>query len=78
VTPTATTIRVRYSTIDGFSQSRTFKTLEGARRFAQKWVGPHPDVGETYNYAVSFDGVGKITANVPMRQLFAADAEAVA
>jgi hypothetical protein len=63
-----TTIRVHYNAIDHFSQSRSFKTLAAARRYAQKWVGPHPDT--TGWYAVSFDGVGRITANVPMTDLF--------
>jgi hypothetical protein len=66
-----TTIRVRYNSLDRFSQSRTFKTLEGARRYAQKWVGAHPD--HTAWYAVSNDGVGRVTASVPMTDLFPSD-----
>ena len=54
-------IRVHYSSIDRFSESRRFKTLTGAQKYAQKWVGPHPDQGGTY--AVSFDGVGKVTVS---------------
>jgi hypothetical protein len=54
------TITVRYATLDGFHQSRKFKTLAGAQRFAQKWVGETPEIG--WNYAVSGDGVGKVTA----------------
>jgi hypothetical protein len=54
-------ITVRYSSIDRFSQRRKFKTLKGAQRFAAKWVGPTPDVSETFGYAVSFDGMGKVT-----------------
>jgi len=62
-------ITVRYSSVDGFSQTRRFKTLRGARAFAQKWVGPTPDVGGWY--AVSFDGIGKIeVAGVTIKQLF--------
>lgn len=52
-------IKVRYKSIDRFSQSRSFKTLKGAQRFAQKWVGPTPELGTWY--AVSGDGVGRIT-----------------
>ena len=52
-------IVVHYSTIDHFSKRRTFATLAGARRFAQKYLGEHPEQG--MSYAVSFDGVGKIT-----------------
>jgi hypothetical protein len=52
-------IRVRYTSIDRCSKSRRFKTLKGARAFAQKWVGQHPEIG--CGYAVSFDGIGKVT-----------------
>lgn len=54
-------ISVRYSTIDGFTSRRSFKTLAGARKFAQEWVGKNPDQG--CGYAVAFDGVGKITVS---------------
>jgi len=64
------TIKVRYQSLDRYSESRTFKTLAGARKYAQKWVGPTPEVGGFY--AVSGDGMGKVTANVPMRDLFPA------
>jgi hypothetical protein len=53
-------IKVRYSTVDRFSKSRRFKTLDGARKFAQKYVGKHPDTSERFGYAVSDDGIGKI------------------
>jgi hypothetical protein len=53
-------IIVLYTTLDHFRLRRTFKTIEGARRFAQKYVGPHPDISETFAYAVSDDGTGKI------------------
>lgn len=55
----AVAITVRYSAIDGYSKSRSFKTLAGACRFAHHYVGEHPDMGS--GYAVSFDGVGKVT-----------------
>lgn len=54
-------IRVRYTAIDGCRQSRRYKTLEGARRYARKWVGETPEISETFGYAVSWDGVGKVT-----------------
>lgn len=54
-------IKLHYSTIDRYSKSATFKTLAGARRFAYKWVGQHPDVSEAFGYAVSSDGMGKVT-----------------
>ena len=54
-------IKIRYHSIDGFSAARTFKTLKGAQAFAQKWVGRFPDIG--CGYAVSFDGIGKVTVS---------------
>ena len=69
-TTTTPTIRVRYSSIDRFSQSRSFKTVESARKYAEKWVGPNPDMSVNYNYAVSPDGMGKVTANISMETLF--------
>lgn len=52
-------ITVYYESLDRCSKTRKFKTLAGAQRFAQKWVGKHPEIGTTY--AVSGDGIGKIT-----------------
>ena len=54
-------ITVRYTSVDRFSETRKFKTLKGAQRFAQKWVGDHPDLGRWY--AVSFDGIGKVVVS---------------
>lgn len=69
------TITVRYSSIDRFSKSRSFKTIDGARRWARYWVGNHPEIGS--GYAVSGDGVGKITVRgCTLDELFAAPAAA--
>jgi hypothetical protein len=54
-------IKLHYSTMDRFSKSASFKTLAGAQKFAHKWVGKHPDISETFGYAVSMYGDGKIT-----------------
>jgi len=54
-------ITVRYSSIDHYHKSRSFKTLEGARKFAHHWVGEGPEIG--IGYAVSGDGIGKITVS---------------
>jgi len=51
-------IKVRYSSIDRCVKTGKFKTLAGAQRFAQKYVGESPEMGT--GYAVSGDGVGKI------------------
>lgn len=60
--PILVTIRVKYSTLDRFTQTRSFKTLAGARKFAQKYVGAKPEISDTFGYAVSGDGMGKIIA----------------
>lgn len=56
-------ITVHYSTIDRFSQTRKFKTLAGAQRYAQKWVGETPEISVTFGYAVSSYGTGKVTVH---------------
>jgi len=62
-------IRVVYSSIDHCRKVRSFKTLTGARKFAQLWVGQHPTIGSCY--AVSDDGVGKVTVDgCTLRDLF--------
>jgi hypothetical protein len=62
-------ITLYYSSIDGFSERREYKTLAGAQARAQYWIGEHPDLGAYY--AVSFDGVGKIEVEgVSLRDLF--------
>lgn len=63
-------IKVRYSSFDSRrGKWRSFKTLRGARKYAQHWIGKHPEMGSTY--AVSGDGIGKIEAEgVELRKLF--------
>lgn len=56
-------ITVRYSSIDRFRKSRKFKTLAGAQKFAQKMVGETPEISTNFDYAVSGDGVGKVTCD---------------
>lgn len=66
------TIKVRYSSIDGARVTRSFKTIAGAQAYAQKWVGPTPEIGGG-RYAVSSDGIGKVTADgVDLADLFPA------
>lgn len=68
-------IRVYYHAVDGFSEHRNFKTLRGARKYAQMRVGAHPDFGG--HYSVSHDGVGKITVygDATLGDLFPRDDE---
>jgi hypothetical protein len=63
-------IKVKYSSIDSRNGKwRSFKTIRGARKFAQHWIGKHPEIGSTY--AVSGDGIGKIEVQgVALADLF--------
>jgi len=56
-------IRISYRSVDGGSKTRTYKTLDGARKFAQKWVGETPEYSQNFGYAVSPDGVGRVTCS---------------
>jgi|GEM_PF-6925645 len=53
-------IKIRYQSVDRFRESRKFKSLAGARRYAQKMVGKFPEMG--FAYAVSQDGIGTLHA----------------
>jgi hypothetical protein len=64
-----TVISIRYRAVDGFSKRGTFKTLAGARKFAQRFIGQTPEIGGTY--AVSTDGVGTIhVSGIRLADLF--------
>lgn len=64
-------ITVRYSSVDWYSKTRYFKTIEGARKWAQKMVGERPEISTAFQYAVSGDGVGKITVRgATLKDLF--------
>jgi hypothetical protein len=67
-------IRVTYASIDGVRETRRYKTLKGAQKFAHYLIGAHPELGSFY--AVSGDGVGRITcAGCTLRELFPAQAD---
>ena len=51
-------IKFRLSTIDRFSETKTFRTLEGAKTYVKKRLGDHYDVG--MGYAVDMFGTGKL------------------
>lgn len=62
-------IIVGYSSIDHYRETRKFKTVTGARAYATKWVGKNPELG--HSYAISGDGVGKITVSgISLAELF--------
>ncbi len=53
-------IEVFYQAIDGCHQTRFYRTLKGAQKYAQLMIGTHPEIGRLY--AISHDGIGKIMA----------------
>jgi hypothetical protein len=55
------TITVYYSSIDGVQLKEVCADLQHAREWAHYWVGPHPTIGTIGKYAVSDDGVGKVS-----------------
>lgn len=63
-------IKLRYSSVDGGWKLKSFKSLKGARKYAQYWLGKNPEMGSTY--AVSGDGIGKIEVleGVKLAELF--------
>lgn len=62
-------IVVQIETIDHMIKTRKFKSLEGARKFAVRAVGPTPEVGT--GYAVAPDGVATVaTRGILVEDLF--------
>ena len=53
-------ITVRYQSIDGVNTRKSFGTLAGVRRYVDKMVGKG-EFSSSGMYAVSNDGVGKVT-----------------
>lgn len=66
-------MQITYTSIDGARKARSFKTVAAARKFALDYVGPQDAEGG--HYAVSNDGVGKVTwSGVSRAELFGAPA----
>ena len=66
-------MKITYTSLDGVRKTRSFKTLSAARKFAFDYVGPQDVEGGWY--AVSSDGVGKITwSGITRAELFGAPA----
>lgn len=62
-------IKITYRACDGYSKSKTFKTLASAQKYAQRQIGEHPEMGGTY--AVSGDGIGTIRVQgATLREIF--------
>jgi len=65
-------ITINMRTTDGARMHRRFKSLEGARKFATRYVGKTPEISEMMGYAVSPYGDAKITASgISLEELFA-------
>lgn len=68
--PAADTITVTYRSVDGHTDTRKFKTVAGAARFAVERVGQHPEMGR--DYAASGDGIGTVrVSGATLAELFA-------
>jgi hypothetical protein len=63
-------IKIVTRACDGSSRTRRFKTLGGARKFAQAYVGQRPTFGS--DYAVSDDGIGtvRVFGDATLREIF--------
>jgi len=62
---------VMYQSIDYVSKRKVFNNLAEAQEYAQEWVGKFPTISRTFGYAVSDDGIGKITcAGCTIHELF--------
>lgn len=53
-------IKFRFNTIDRFSESKTFRSLAGAKAYVKKRLGDTYDVSGL-GYAVDMFGTGKLT-----------------
>jgi len=62
-------IKTSYRTCDHFSESRSFKTVKGARAYARRRLGPCPEIGTTY--AVSSCGTATLkVTGVTIKAIF--------
>jgi len=67
-------IVVTYDSIDGVRKRQKYWSLKEARAFAVKWVGENAEFGT--GYAVSQDGIGKVTVQgCTLQELFGRDNE---
>lgn len=61
---------IHVTTLDHVSKRKGFKTLKAARKFAERWVGKHPEIGSYY--AISAHGDAKVTVSgASIEELFA-------
>ena len=65
-------IQLRTESVDSYGRTKLhhFKTLAGAQRFADRYMGDQYEISSTTGYAISGDGICKLTANISLRTLF--------
>lgn len=56
-------IHLRYTTIDHYGESRRYRSLDGAQRYAREKMGNIFDISEMTNSVISSAGVAKITVS---------------
>lgn len=56
-------IKVRYEATDGYKETKRFTRLDKAQEYAESMVGERPEISQTFGYAVSQDGIGKVTVS---------------
>ena len=54
-------IKMYYLSVDGCYKSAKFSTIEGAKKFAKKWLGDY-FVISFFGHAISGDGIGKVSS----------------
>jgi hypothetical protein len=73
-TPAQASIRLSFRSVDGAHWTRSYKTLKGARKEAQRYLGTGPDLGSYY--AISADGIVRLTVDgCKLADLFPATAD---
>lgn len=64
-------IIIRVTSLDGLNERKSFQRLGPARKFAQRYVGEHPDYSEQFGYAIDGYGATKVEADgATMAELF--------
>lgn len=55
-------IKITRTSSDSASKStHKYKTVKGARKFADEWLGSNFEISESFGYAISGDGITKLT-----------------
>jgi hypothetical protein len=60
----------RFSGVDGWKSDASYETLEGLRAECDRRLGKMVEVSFSWNYAISGDGVVKVTPDFPITELY--------